>query len=113
MASVYPSFGTGWMRLCFMFLIFFGLAFINVLGIKQGIGLVKLNTVIKLIPLLLLVFFGWKEVSISNLHIKSLPSLKDLGQTSLILFFAFVGVESGLIVGGEVTNPKRPSQGQY
>ena len=107
LASVYPSFGAGWMRLCFLFIIFSGLAFINVLGIKQGMGLVKLNTVIKLVPLFLLIIFGWKEVSSVNLHIESLPNLKDLGQTSLILFFAFVGIESGMIVGGEVTNPKR------
>lgn len=107
LASVYPAFGTGWVRLAFLFVIFFGLAFVNILGIKQGIGLVKVNTVIKLVPLLLLVFFGWKEVSFSNLHIETLPNLKQLGETSLILFFAFVGVESGLIVGGEVINPKR------
>lgn len=107
LGSVYPELGKGWMRLCFLFIIFSGLAFINVLGIKQGIRLVKLNTVIKLIPLLLLVIFGWKNVTTLNLHIESLPSLSELGQTSLILFFAFVGVESGLIVGGEVTNPKR------
>lgn len=107
LATVNPLFGTGWIRLCFMFIIFSGLAYINILGIKQGIGLVKLNTVIKLVPLLLLIIFGWKEVSTINLHIESFPNLKELGATSLILFFAFCGVESGLIVGGEVTNPKR------
>lgn len=36
-----------------------------------------------------------------------MPNLKTLSETSLILFFAFQGCETGIIVGGEVINPKR------
>lgn len=107
LAAVNPIFASEWIRVGTLFLLFFGLAFVNVLGIKQGMGLVKFNTVIKLIPLLLLIVFGWKNVTFSHLHIDALPSFSKLGETSLILFFAFVGIESGLIVGGEVINPKR------
>jgi len=107
LGSMYPFFEIQWVRLLFLFLIFFGLATVNVFGIKQGIGLVKFNTMAKLIPLLLLVVFGWKDVNFINLQIESAPSLKQLGETSLILFFAFQGCETGLIVGGEVINPKR------
>jgi amino acid transporter len=83
------------------------MVYINVIGLKQGIGLVKFNTLIKLIPLLLLICIGFKDVSISNLYFESMPSIKTLGETSLILFFAFQGCETGIIVGGEVINPKR------
>ena len=107
LASVNPLFAVQWIRLASLFFFFFGLAFVNIIGIKQGMGLVKFNTVVKLIPLLLLIIFGWKAVSFSNFHMDSLPRLSQLGATSLILFFAFVGVESGLIVGGEVINPRR------
>ena len=107
LGSLYPVFQTHYVKLLFLFIIFFGLATTNVLGVKQGIGLVKFNTLAKLIPLLLLVIFGWKEVDFINLQIESAPSLKQLGETSLILFFAFQGCETGLIVGGEVKNPKR------
>ena len=105
--TVNPLFGTTWICLATLAVLFFGFASVNILGVKQGIGLVKLNTVVKLIPLFLLIIFGWKDVSFSNLQIESLPSLHQFGETSLILFFAFVGCESGLIVGGEVINPKR------
>ena len=91
----------------FLTIVFFGLAFVNVIGVKQGIGLVKINTVAKLIPLLLLVIFGWEAVSVSNLTIESFPDIQQLGKTSLILFFAFQGCESGIVVSGEVINPKR------
>ena len=108
LATLSPSFfELDWARTFVLCSLFFGLAFINVLGIKQGIGLVKFNTVIKLLPLLLLVIVGFKDISIDNIVIESLPNLSTLGATSLILFFAFQGCESGLIVGGEVINPKR------
>lgn len=106
-ASAYPVFETGWPRFLFLFILFYGLVYINVIGVKQGMGLVKFNTIIKLIPLLLLAFTGFKDVSLSNLYFEHFPSVKTLGETSLILFFAFQGCETGIIVGGEVINPKR------
>ncbi|WP_339699794.1 APC family permease [uncultured Marixanthomonas sp.] len=83
------------------------MVYINVIGLKQGMGLVKFNTIVKLIPLLLLIAIGFKYVSLSNLYFEHFPSVKTLGETSLILFFAFQGCETGIIVGGEVVNPKR------
>lgn len=106
-ATAYPIFESGWGRFLFLFILFYGLAFINVIGVKQGIGLVKFNTIAKLIPLLLLIIIGWKNVSLGNLYFNELPSFKTLGQASLILFFAFQGCETAIIVGGEVINPKR------
>ncbi|WNH12902.1 APC family permease [Thalassobellus suaedae] len=106
-ASAYPIFENEYIRFLSIFILFFGLVYINVIGIKQGIGLVKFNTVAKLTPLLLLIIVGWKAVSINNLQIDIIPSISRIGETSLILFFAFIGGETGLIVGGEVINPKR------
>lgn len=107
LSASYPIFAEKNIRLLFLFSIFFGLAIINVIGIKQGIGLVKFFVIAKLIPLLLLITFGWMAVSFGNLAIESIPSFDLISQTSLILFFAFVGGETGLIVGGEVKNPNR------
>ncbi len=106
-ASAYPIFENGWFRFLFLFILFYGMVYINVIGLKQGIGLVKFNTLIKLIPLLLLILIGLKDVSLNNLYFENMPSIKTLGETSLILFFAFQGCETGIIVGGEVINPKR------
>lgn len=105
--SAYPFFAEGWPRLLFLFILFYGLVYINIIGLKQGIGLVKFNTLIKLIPLILLIIIGFKDVSISNLYFENMPSIKTLGETSLILFFAFQGCETGIVIGGEVINPKR------
>lgn len=107
LASTHAIFELAWIRILCLFIVFGGLAFINVIGVKQGIGLVKINTVAKLIPLMLLVLFGWQAVSVDNLVIESLPGIQELGKTSLVLFFAFQGCESGIVVSGEVINPKR------
>lgn len=107
LATINPIFELLWVRIGFLFFMYFGFAFINIKGVKQGMGLIKLNTILKVSPLLILVIFGLSQVSLDNLHIEALPSMNQLGESSLILFFAFLGCETGLIVGGEIKNPKR------
>ncbi|MEL1241053.1 APC family permease [Flavobacterium flavipallidum] len=107
MGSAHPVFKEEFIRILFLLVIFGGLAFINVIGVKQGIGLVKINTIAKLIPLVLLVTFGWQAVHLDNLVIENFPDIQELGKSSLVLFFAFQGCESGIVVSGEVINPKR------
>src|SRR5690606_34201141 len=103
----FPVFTNHIIRVLLLFLIFGGLAYLNVIGVKQGIGLVKINTVAKLTPLVLLIFFSWKDVTLANLYIETAPSFKNFGAASLILFFAFQGGDAGLTVGGEIKNPQK------
>ncbi|GAA0742347.1 APC family permease [Gaetbulibacter jejuensis] len=106
-ATFNPLFELTSYRVLSLLIVYVLLVTINVRGIKQGIGLVKINTLLKVIPLIVLVVLGLKNISVSNLHIETLPTLDQLGESSLILFFAFLGCETGLIVGGEIKNPKR------
>ncbi len=94
-------------KVLFFLFLFGGLAYINILGLKKGVGLVKMITLIKLSPLLLLVLIGFKDVSLVNLQWETAPSLQQIGTTSLILFFAFSGAGSALSVNGEVKNPQK------
>lgn len=94
-------------KILFFTIIFSGLAYINIKGTKKGSQFVMMITFIKIIPLLVIVLIGFKDIEIMNLYWETIPPLKDLGETSLILFFAFVGAESGLSISGEVINPKK------
>lgn len=94
-------------RAIFFFIMFGGLAFVNIRGVKQGMKIIWLGTVLKLLPLLLLVAVGFFKIKIHNLQWQGLPSFQHIGDASLILFFAFMGGEAALIVGGEMKNPKR------
>ncbi len=62
----------------------------------------KVITLLKLAPLFLIIIFGFSEVSVSNLYWENTPSATEIGEMSLILFFAFVGAEKGLSLSGEV-----------
>lgn len=95
------------LRVIFFLTIFGSLAFINIRGVRQGLGLVIITTIAKLAPLLILILIGWKNVTFVNLQWEFIPSVSSIGQMSLILFFAFMGAESGLSVGGEIKNPQK------
>ncbi len=102
-----PVFKIPWVRVALFVSMFGSFAYLNIKGVKKGMFLVKFNTVAKLTPLLFIVLFGWLSFSPGNLSWTSTPSLAELGEASLILLFAFVGIETGLNVSGEIKNPKK------
>ncbi len=106
-ASIFPVLQNEVLRIIFLLVIFFGLAFINVIGSRKGIGLVKFITLAKILPLLILILIGFKEVTIDNLMFEHAPSLSALGKTSFVLFFAFQGVEAAISINGEVKDPQK------
>jgi len=107
LAYFLPVFKTQWVRVALFVAMFGSFAFLNIKGVKNGMFLVKFNTVAKLTPLLFIVLFGWLSFSPSNLSWTFTPSLAELGDVSLILLFAFVGIETGLNVSGEIKNPRK------
>jgi amino acid transporter len=107
LSYLFPIFNDQLFRASFFIVIFSALTIINVRGVKEGITLVKLTTLAKLTPLLLLICWGATQVNTENLTWSQTPPLGDFGKISLILFFAFQGAENGLSVSGEVKNPGR------
>lgn len=107
LSTALPVFQEKWIRALFFFVVFSILAYINIIGVKQGIGLVKFLVVAKLAPLLLLVMIGMPHIASPQLTVDAFPPIQKLGEASLLLFFAFQGIESGLTIGGEVKNPRR------
>jgi amino acid transporter len=108
MLSIYiPSLQMLAYRSLFFILIFGGFAWINIRGVKYGNSMVKVNTLAKLIPLVLLIVVGVFYVSVDNLKWQQFPSWTNLGGASLLLFFAFGGGEAALSVSGETKNPNR------
>lgn len=107
LAVIFPVFANPLVRALFFFILIGFMIVVNVLGAKQGIGFVKMITLIKLLPLLGIIIFGFSKVKAGNLHWEHMPSLKTFGDTTLILFYAFAGFETSLGVSGEFKNPKR------
>jgi amino acid transporter len=82
------------------------LALINVVGVRQGMLALFALTVLKLLPLLLLVLIGLGQLNPEIFTGARLPPLDSLGETTLIVFYAFVGFESAVIPAGEARNAR-------
>lgn len=74
---------------------------------KQGARFNNVATVAKLVPLLVLAVGGLFAVRVENLVVTEWPSAADVARTSIVLIFAFSGVETALVPSGEVRNPAR------
>jgi amino acid transporter len=61
----------------------------------------------KLVPILVLIVFGAFAINGANLTWPGMPSASETARTTVLLIFAFMGVESALTPSGEVRNPAR------
>jgi len=87
--------------------LFGALAFVNVRGVRSGSRVVQVVTVAKLLPLAILVVSGIWSIDPHALRWPGPPSLGALGRTSIILMFAFAGVEIAVAPAGEIRDPTR------
>lgn len=107
LAQMLPVVGTTVARTAILVLLYAALAWINIRGVKFGSGIVQTVTAGKLVPILVLIVFGAFAVQGANLAWPGMPSASDTARTTVILIFAFMGVESALTPSGEVKNPAR------
>jgi amino acid transporter len=87
--------------------LFAGLAFVNVRGVSSGSRVVQIVTVAKLLPLAIFVISGIWFIDPRALGWPGAPSVAALGRTSIVLIFAFAGVEIAVAPTGEVREPTR------
>jgi len=107
LATAVPALSGGVPRVLALVVLFGGLAAVNIRGVRQGVRVAVATTVAKLVPLLLLVAVGVFAVRWDNLVWAGWPSMSQLGAATLLLFFAFGGIESALTPSGEIRDPAR------
>jgi APA family basic amino acid/polyamine antiporter len=106
-AVIAPLVGSPVMRIVVMIIVYGSLVVINVRGVREGAGAVTVLTVAKLLPLLLFICAGLFFIHPASLTWTAWPGSKALGDSVILLIFAFVGIEVALIPSGEVKNPAR------
>ena len=94
-------------RALLLIVVMASLALVNIRGAALGSHVSGIATVAKLVPLLAFVALGLSHVRAENLTLGSFPSLSRLGESGLLLMFAFFGMESALQVSGEVRDAAR------
>ncbi|MSQ98340.1 MAG: amino acid permease [Xanthomonadales bacterium] len=80
---------------------------VNVVGLRRGMQAIFVFTLLKLIPLALVVLLGLTHLNPEVFTGAGLPAFDGLGETLLVLFYAFVGFEGAAVPAGEARNPQR------
>jgi amino acid transporter len=87
--------------------VFISLVVVNILGVRSGARVVNLLTVVKLLPLTLFVAIGVSAVDLHKVFPIQEISLQRLGESALLLIFAFGGFEILVIPAEEMVNPRK------
>lgn len=106
-ATVMPLLARGAPRVIALFVLFGGLAVVNICGVRHGIRISVALTIAKLLPLLFAIVAGILVMHWHELQWVGWPSAKKLGKASLTLFFAFQGIEEALAPSAEIRDPAR------
>jgi basic amino acid/polyamine antiporter, APA family len=107
LGQISPRLGGPFVRSGILVLMYAWLAAVNIRGVKIGSGIVQTVTAAKLTPLLILVGVGLFAINAGNLTWPGMPGGGEIARTSVILFFAFLGIEAALTPSGEVRDPAR------
>lgn len=83
-----------------------GLTWANILGVRDGVRAMGFFTVLKVTPLFILVLLGFQQVSGSTVLPSADMLVDDLGATTLLMIYAFVGFETVGVTAGETSNPR-------
>ncbi|HYV85026.1 MAG TPA: APC family permease [Patescibacteria group bacterium] len=94
-------------RAAVLVLTFTLLSAVNILGVRQGTRLNAVATVAKLLPLALLILAGLFRIHPENLALTEPVSAGKVARASILLIFAFSGVESALVPSGEIQDVRR------
>lgn len=106
-AWLWPVLDSGVPRLGLVGLVCVALTAINVIGVRSGLAAVFALTVLKLVPLGLIVLLGLGQINPVIFTGPELPELEGIGGLILVLLYAFVGFESAVVPAGEVKNPRK------
>ena len=105
LASLSDVFASGPARAAIIALVTAGLTWTNIHGVKDGVRTMSVLTVLKVVPLLLLVALGLQHVTGATLLPGGDIAIENLGGTTLLLIYAYVGFETIGVTAGETNEP--------
>jgi len=102
-----PAATDGPVRIGIIGIVVVSLMAVNLIGVKQSALATNIFTVGKLVPLLIFAGVGAFFIDPNNFNFAVTPSYSDFSTAVLLLFYAFVGFEAAVVLGGEVKEPQR------
>lgn len=110
--NAWPVFGDGIARAALLVCVYGVLFAFNAYGVKLGSRTINVLATLKLLPLFALVLVGlafvdWDRIAWSTPLTSDALSWSALGASMVFVVFAYSGMETALIPGGEVRDPSR------
>ncbi len=107
LGHLYPPFNIPWVGLSSAVGITLFLGAVNYAGVKPGAYTLDFLTVVKILPLLLLLVLGLGAMKSASLTPFAPLGLTDLPRSAFLAMFAFQGFEVVPVPAGETRNPRR------
>ena len=90
-------------------LLVWAVVFLNIKSIENSSRFQLISTLLKLLPLLLIIFLGASNLTVSNLpefNPTSLHPLSLLGTVTTLVMWSFIGIETATVPADNVINPQ-------
>ena len=84
-----------------------GLTWANLHGVRDGVRTMGVFTVLKVAPLVIMVLLGLQYVTGTTLLPNAELVVEDLGGTTLLLVYAYIGFETLAVTAGETSQPRK------
>ena len=107
LASLHDMFAGDIARGTIITVVTVGLTWANVMGVRDGIRAMAVFTFLKITPLVLMILLGLQHVSGAVLIPGGPFIIEELGGTTLLLIYAYVGFETLGITAGETAQPQK------
>ena len=106
-AFFWPVAGSGAPRALIIVALLGLFCLINVVGVRHGARTAVVLVIAKLLPLALFIGAGIFFVEWSRVAPGEMPELRAIGETGLLMLFAYAGFENTGAAAGEYKNPRR------
>lgn len=106
LASMHDVFASNLARGAIITIVTVGLAWANVMGVRDGVRTMAVFTFLKITPLIVMVLFGLQHVTGATLLPGGPYVIEELGGTTLLLIYAYVGFETLGVTAGETSQPR-------
>ena len=106
-ANVSPWLAHPLPRALFIVVVYVLLCALNARGVRIGARAIMALATVKLLPLILLAAVGLFYIHPANLHVAAMPGPSAIGNSMVLVIFAYAGMETALLPSGEVSDPSR------
>ncbi len=107
LASLHDVFASDLARGTIITTVTVGLTWANVMGVRDGVRTMAVFTFLKVTPLVLMILLGLQHVTGATLIPGGPVFFDGIGDTTLLLIYAYVGFETLGVTAGETSQPRR------